>query len=112
MAFRLAVIFLPRSVTEVAGSIAILFLSVPTSSQSAAVPDDRVVVASGAVDGVLLASADGRMLSPHFVFAGEPDNGVYNEVKTYCEPSVATDSVRTKAWFDGRVMLKWIEKVL
>ncbi|KAE8915023.1 hypothetical protein PF005_g13722 [Phytophthora fragariae] len=44
----------------------------------------------------LLAFADGRML-PHFEFAGEPDNDVYNEVKTYCEPGVATFSVQTKA---------------
>ncbi|KAE9043982.1 hypothetical protein PR001_g3265 [Phytophthora rubi] len=59
----------------------------------------------------LLACADGRMLPPHFVFAGEPDNDVYNEVKTYCEPGVTTFSVQTKAWFVERVMLEWIDKV-
>jgi hypothetical protein len=45
----------------------------------------------------LLVCADGRMLPPHFVFAGEPDNDVYYVVQTYCEPGVATFSVQTKA---------------
>ncbi|EGZ21178.1 hypothetical protein PHYSODRAFT_497151 [Phytophthora sojae] len=58
----------------------------------------------------LLACADGRMLPPRFVFAGEPDNDVYAEVSTYCEPGVATFSCQTKAWFDERVMLEF-EKV-
>jgi hypothetical protein len=59
----------------------------------------------------LLVCADGRMLPPRFVFAGEPDNDVYDEVQTYCEPGVTTFSVQTKAWFDERVMLEWIDKM-
>ncbi|EGZ14636.1 hypothetical protein PHYSODRAFT_506575, partial [Phytophthora sojae] len=49
-----------------------------------------------------------RMLPPHFVFAGEPNNDVFAEVTTYCEPGNATFSYQTKAWFDKRVMREWI----
>ncbi|POM80052.1 LOW QUALITY PROTEIN: Hypothetical protein PHPALM_2159 [Phytophthora palmivora] len=58
----------------------------------------------------LLACADGRMLPPHFGFAGEPGNDVHREVPRYCVPSVATFSVQAKAWFSERVMLEWIEQ--
>ncbi|KAE8913042.1 hypothetical protein PF005_g12297 [Phytophthora fragariae] len=75
------------------------------------------VPANGGVKGsyhcttALLECADGRMRPPHFVFAGEPDQDVYNQVKTYYEPGVATFAVQTKAWFDECVMLEWIDKV-
>ncbi|KAE9252566.1 hypothetical protein PF004_g1914 [Phytophthora fragariae] len=52
----------------------------------------------------LLACGDGRMLPPHFVFAGESDSDVNK--KYHCKPDVATFSVQSKAWFDERVMLE------
>ncbi|GMG18441.1 unnamed protein product [Phytophthora fragariaefolia] len=59
----------------------------------------------------LLACADGRMLLPHFVFAGEADNAVQDKVNSYCEPWVATFSVQAKARFDEHVMMEWIDRV-
>ncbi|DBA02551.1 TPA: hypothetical protein N0F65_011023 [Lagenidium giganteum] len=57
----------------------------------------------------ITASADGRILPPHFVFKGKPGGSVEAEVTAFTHPSVATFSVQENAWFDERVMLEWVE---
>ncbi|GMG17681.1 unnamed protein product [Phytophthora fragariaefolia] len=58
----------------------------------------------------VLVRADGVMLPPHFVFKGQPGGEVEREVRSCVPPHVATYSVQENAWFDERVMLKWIEE--
>lgn len=57
----------------------------------------------------LTIGANGVMLPPHFVYKGQCGADVEREVKSYCDPSVATFSVQANAWFDERVMMEWIE---
>ncbi|GMF59698.1 unnamed protein product [Phytophthora fragariaefolia] len=58
----------------------------------------------------VLVRADGLMLPPHFVFKGQPGGEVEREVRSCLPPHVATCSMQENAWFDERVMLKWIEE--
>ncbi|GMF50807.1 unnamed protein product [Phytophthora fragariaefolia] len=56
----------------------------------------------------VLVRADGVVLSPHFVFKGQPGGEVEKELQSYVPPHVATCSVQENAWFDERVMHEWI----
>lgn len=51
------------------------------------------------------------MLTPHFVFEGEPYTDVYQQLLNFCEPSVAAFSVHNNAWFDERAMHERIDLV-
>ncbi|RLN11030.1 hypothetical protein BBJ28_00009198 [Nothophytophthora sp. Chile5] len=57
----------------------------------------------------LTVSADGRMHPPHFVFKGVPGGTVEAQVRRFALPETATFSVQTKAWYNERVMMEWID---
>ncbi|KAG3014850.1 hypothetical protein PC116_g13614 [Phytophthora cactorum] len=47
--------------------------------------------------------------SPQVVYNGVSGGDVEAVVKKYCTGEVATFSAQESAWFDDRVMMKWIE---
>lgn len=105
---------IPRAVFNMDQTSVYFNMSSRTSIEFVGAPMVRSVTAGGESDRctmVLTVSADGRMLPPHFVFKGEPDGEVEQEVGLYCDSSIATFSVQSNAWFDERVMLEWVDKV-
>jgi hypothetical protein len=49
------------------------------------------------------------MLPPDFVFKGEPNQDVHEEVESFCDAETATFSVQKNAWFSEDVMMEWID---
>jgi DDE superfamily endonuclease len=66
--------------------------------------------ASMRVTITLSVTASGKQLEPYFVFKGQPGGTVESEVSHF--PIDGKYAMQQNAWFDERIMMDWIDRVL